>query len=85
MARQPYIVTLAGKLDEFRSALAAALPQASVGRELSGGRVVVVIPAGECGALASLPDVISVTPDELRHTLRPGRSGSSGPDRDASA
>jgi len=74
VALQPFIVTLACSVDEFRRSLPDAIPQASIARELRGGRVVVVIPAEHRAALARLPTVESIAPDELRHTLRPGRS-----------
>jgi hypothetical protein len=75
VALQPFIVTLACSVDDFRRSLTDAIPQASIARELRGGRVVVVIPAEHRAALAMLPTVVSLAPDELRHPLHPGRSG----------
>jgi hypothetical protein len=73
VALQPFIVTLACSTDEFRRALSQAIPQATIARPLRGARVVVVIPAESRAALAAMPAVTSMTPDELRHTLRPGQ------------
>ena len=74
MAQQPFIVTVAGTMDEFRKALSETIPAARIARELRGGRVVVVVAAEQRAALAAVPTVVSIVPDELRHTLRPGRS-----------
>jgi len=76
--RQPYIVTIAGPIDEFRRSLQAAIPEAGVAQELTGGRVVVVLPAGlSPGRLRDLPSVTAVMIDELRKTLPGGSAGAS--------
>jgi hypothetical protein len=70
--RKPFIVTLAGPVADFRVSLERAIPDAALIGELSGHRVVVVLPAERQTDLAQLPAVTSVVPDELRQTRRPG-------------
>ena len=77
MTDQPYIVTLAVPTEEFRRKLAEAIPEATLLRELSHHRVVVLIPATSADALASVAGVNAVAPDQLQQKLRPGRQGAS--------
>ena len=77
MTNQSFIVTLAVTTEEFRRTLSEAIPTATLLRELSRNRVVVLIPATSAAALATLAGVNAVTPDELAKKLRPGRQGGS--------
>lgn len=78
MRRQPYIVTVAGPVDEFRRILQTAIPEAGIAQELTGGRVVVVLPAElSPDRLRNLPSVTAVMIDELRKTLPGGSAGAS--------
>ena len=77
MTNQSFIVTLAVTTEEFRRTLAEAIPEATLLRELSRSRVVVLMPATSAAALATIAGVNAVTPDEPAKKLRPGRQGSS--------
>lgn len=77
VTNQSFIVTLAVTTEEFRRTLSEAIPTATLLRELSRNRVVVLIPATSAAALATLAGVNAVTPDELAKKLRPGRQGGS--------
>lgn len=67
MDGEPYIVAWATSEQELRSAMADRLPQATVLRRMTGGRLVVRIPRGLVSRLAALPEVATVIRDELRH------------------
>ena len=77
MTNKSYIVTLAVPTEEFRRTLAEVIPDATVLRELSRNRVVVLVPATSADALATVAGINAVTPDELAKKLRPGRRGDS--------
>ena len=71
MALEPFIVQLEVPVETFRGTLLAAIDDARIVRELSGGRVVVALPAGRHRALRALPGVTGVAPDSLQHKLSP--------------
>ena len=77
MTRLSFFVDLAVPVPTFQADLVARIPAAMIVREFSATRVVVVLPPDAADLLAGVPGVISVTPDEVNHTLRRGRPGGS--------
>jgi hypothetical protein len=77
VTNKSYIVTLAVPTEEFRRTLAEVIPDATVLRELSRNRVVVLVPATSADALPTVAGITAVAPDELAKKLRPGRRGDS--------
>ena len=77
MTNKSYIVTLAVPTEEFRRTLAEVIPDATVLRELSRNRVVVLVPATSADALPTVAGITAVAPAQPWKKLRPGRQSDS--------
>ena len=77
MTNKSYIVTLAVPTEEFRRTLAEVIPDATVLRELSRNRVVVLVPATSADFEAADVEFPAAPPPVLATTRGRGRRGDS--------